>query len=50
MIRTLAGWALVAFAVCYLLTSPDSAAAFADAALRGLGDAARSLSSFASHL
>jgi hypothetical protein len=46
MMRTLAGWALIVFAVFYLLTSPDGAAGFVHAALHGLESAARSLSSF----
>jgi hypothetical protein len=50
MTRRLAGWALVAFAVFYMLTSPDGAAGLVHGVLGGLEHAARSLSSFVSSL
>jgi hypothetical protein len=50
MFRRLLGWALIAFAVFYLLTSPDGAAGFVHHVLGGLGSAARSLASFVNGL
>jgi hypothetical protein len=44
------GRALLAFAIFYLLTSPDGAAGFAHGLLDGLESVARSLSSFVSRL
>jgi hypothetical protein len=48
--RRLAGWALLAFAVFYLLTSPDGAAGFVTHAGHGLTSAAHSLASFLNNL
>jgi hypothetical protein len=50
VVRQLAGWALVAFAVFYLLTDPSGAAGFAHGLLDGLRSAGHSLSSFVSNL
>jgi len=44
------GWVLVVFAVWYLLTDPDGAAALVHGALSWLQHAAGSLSTFVSHL
>jgi hypothetical protein len=46
----IAWWALIAFAVFYLLTSPAGAAGLITHALDGLRAAASSPSSFVSHL
>jgi hypothetical protein len=48
--RRLAGWALIGFAVYFLLTDPGGAAAFVHGALGGLRSAASSLASFVSKL
>jgi hypothetical protein len=50
MARRIAGWALVAFAVFYLLTSPGGAAGLVHGLLDGLRSAGHSLSSFVSSL
>ncbi len=44
------GWALLIFAVWYLLTDPDGAAGLVHGILDGLQHAASSLSAFVSHL
>jgi hypothetical protein len=50
MLRGLLGWALVVFAVYYLVTDPDGAAGFVHACLGGLQHAGNSLSKFANNL
>jgi len=44
------GWLIAAFAVYYLLTNPEGAAAFVLHILDGLRHAGNSLSSFVGHL
>lgn len=48
--KKIVGWLLVVFAVFYLLTNPDGAAAFGQHVLHGLRSAGDSLSKFVSHL
>jgi hypothetical protein len=50
MVRKVVIWAVVIFAVWYLFTNPDGAAAFGSHLLSGLRSAGRSLASFLSHL
>lgn len=50
MSRRLPGWALLGFALFYLLTSLDGAAGFVHHAANGLESAARSQSSFLNSL
>jgi hypothetical protein len=50
MLNRIIGWALVAFVVYYLLTSPDGAAGFVHSILDGLRRAGDSLSRFVSKL
>jgi len=50
MLPRIIGWALVAFAVYYLVTNPDGAAGFVHSILNGLRDAGDSLSRFINHL
>ena len=45
-VRKIVVWALVVFAVWYLLTNPDGAAAFGSHILNGLKEAGKSLSTF----
>lgn len=49
-VRKIVLWALVIFAVWYLLTNPDGAAAFGSHILNGLKSAGTSFSTFISHL
>jgi hypothetical protein len=48
--RKIVVWVLVVFAVWYLLTNPDGAAAFGSHVLNGLKSAGKSLSTFLSQL
>jgi hypothetical protein len=50
MVMRLAGWALIVFAVFYLLTNPGGAAGIVHGLLDGLRSAGHSLSSFVSNL
>jgi hypothetical protein len=50
VITKLAAWALVAFAIYYLVTDPAGAASVVLGILSGLRQAANAVSSFASHL
>lgn len=50
MLTRIIGWALVAFAVYFLLTDPAGAAGVAHSALDGLQHAGNQLSLFASQL
>jgi len=50
MLTSIIGWALVAFAVYFLLTDPAGAASVVHSALDGLQHAGNQLSQFASHL
>jgi hypothetical protein len=50
MVRKIVVWALVVFAVFYLLTDPNGAAAFVSHGLNGLRQAGHSLSTFVSKL
>ena len=50
MLTRIIGWALVAFAVYFLLSDPAGAAGVAHSALDGLHHAASQLSQFASQL
>jgi hypothetical protein len=50
MLTRLIGWALVAFAIYFLLTDPAGAAGVAHSALNGLHHAAGQLSQFARQL
>jgi len=48
--KKIVGWVIVVFAVWYLLTNPDGAAAFGSHLLNGLKSAGDSLSTFVSNL
>jgi hypothetical protein len=50
MLPRIIGWALVAFAVYYMVTNPDGAAGFVHSVLDGLRQAGDSLSRFVNHL
>ena len=50
MLTSIIGWALVAFAVYFLLTDPAGAAGVVHSGLDGLQHAGNQLSQFASHL
>jgi len=50
MLPRIIGWALVAFAVFYLVTNPDGAAGIVHSILDGLRHAGDSLSRFVDHL
>ena len=50
MVRKIVIWALIIFAVWYLLTHPDGAATFGSHLLNGQKAAGRSLASFFNHL
>jgi hypothetical protein len=49
-VKKIVGWLLVVFAVWYLLTNPDGAAAFGRAVLHGLESVGQSLAKFVSSL
>jgi len=50
IVRKIVLWALVGFAVWYLLTNPDGAAALGSHILNGMKSAGAALSTFVSHL
>jgi hypothetical protein len=49
-VKKIVGWLLAVFAVWYLLTNPDGAAAFGRAILHGLESVGQSLAKFVSSL
>ncbi|HUB39882.1 MAG TPA: hypothetical protein VMA72_13595 [Streptosporangiaceae bacterium] len=50
MLNRIIGWALLAFVIYYLVTSPDGAAGFVHSALDGLRHAGDSLAKFVNQL